>query len=409
MRAFPRGDRLIALVDQVLYAGTNFTLTILLAVLSDIEALGRYTLIASVSALLHSLFVGFVLEPLTIFGSGKSDARVRDVYSHLAAVTGALVFVVGVLLFWASSQSSNEYIRFIALGFILFASQSAVLCAKRIAVIERGVRASALVSTRYAFGAFVTAMTLAVFIEYNERALVFAFFVGGIVSAGGWLPSSISKRFSSRELLNLFSNVRRYTVWTVVSSVPAAVSMHGIFWIAELTADRAIVGQLKLCEQLIIPLGQIFMTMNLLDQIESATEFRADNKKLIRDRVRARTWAYLKLAAGYSAVVLTSVVAVRQFGADIVDGFVVALAVYCASTLFNAFSVPRNVAAKASRRPEHVAIAYFLMSVTICVIGFAWQPSTPAGLALVLLAGWIVHAISLQASFVALVTRPGRS
>ncbi|MDJ0699522.1 MAG: hypothetical protein QNJ07_06660 [Woeseiaceae bacterium] len=409
MRAFPRGDRLIALADQVLYAGTNFTLTILLAVLSDIEALGRYALVASVSALLHSLFVGFVLEPLTIFGSGKSDARVRSVYSHLAAVTGALVFVVGILLLWASSQSSTEYIRFIALGFILFASQSAVLCAKRIAVIERGVKASALVSIRYSLGAFSTAMILAVSVGYSEKALVFAFFVAGMVSAGGWLLSSIRKRFSSRELLSIFSDVRRYTVWTVISSVPAAVSTHGIFWIAELTADRAIVGQLKLCEQLIIPLGQIFMTMNLLDQIESATEFRANNSDLIRARVRARTWAYLKLAVGYSAAVLASVMAIRQFGADIVEGFVLALAVYCASSLFNAFSVPRNVAAKASRRPEHVAIAYFLMSVTICVIGFAWQPSTPTGLALVLLAGWIVHAISLQASFVALVARPGRS
>ncbi|MEL6870050.1 MAG: hypothetical protein AAFO81_09645 [Pseudomonadota bacterium] len=394
-KEFPRQKRLIALIDQVFYAGTNFGLTMLLVVLANIETLGRFALVASVSALLHSVFVGVVLEPLTVFGSHENEHRVRAVYSHFGSLVSFVCLFFAGLLYLIGQDG---YIGVFALGLAMFGAQSAVLCGKRIALIENGVLGSLVISVRYALGAVAVSAAAFFCCGYDERSLVAAVILASILACGYWWARALWERASIQDFLNVASKVRSYTTWTLASSVPSSVSAHGVYWIAEVASTQAVVGLLKLCEQLVMPLGQLLMTMSILDQIESAAEFRAEKRTAVQDRITVRTWAYMKLTALYFACLAAGLLAYSVIIGRVSAGFMVALCVYGLIALLNAFSIPRNVAAKACRRPDFVATAYLLTSVTICVVGFSWKPDGLVHLTLILLLGWVVHAASLQRS-----------
>ena len=408
-KIFPRRDRAVALLDQSLYAGTNFALTMLLVWLTELEVLGYFALIASISALLHSLYVGFILEPMTVYGSESSARSIRIVYSHVSALSCVSCLLLAALLYVASADVASDYIRIAALGCALFAGQGVVLCAKRIRVIERGVKASLLISLRYAVAALTVAATLAYFGIYNESSLVVTILVASLVAAGDWLAVSLTRRCSISEFVEVVALVKKYTSWTLVASIPATLSTHGIFWIAEIASDRTVIGQLKLCEQLLIPLGQVLKSMSLLDQIESAADYSASNQRSVLERLRTRTWSYIRLTSMYALAVIFFVIGFGAVVDSITDGFLSTFALYCVTALIAAYSVPRNVVAKACRKPEIVASAYILMAATIWLIGLIWRPDGVLQLVSVLIVGWIAHAITLQLRTVQMLSVPSSS
>ena len=393
---FGRRARLVTLGDQALYSGTNFLLAISLAALAGMEALGHFALIISVSAFLHSVYVGVILEPLTVFASETKQKRLRTIYAHVAAVItlGALAF--GGMLLWLGEAAGLAYVTDIALGFVVFGGQSTVLCGKRSLLMRGNVVGSALVSALYFAGAAAVAIYFYATDSFDEYGVVGAIVAASVLASGKWWLRSILRRCGLDEFRRAVGVVREYTLWTVLTSLPASVSLYGIYWIAEFAASRDVVGLLKLCEQLLTPFFQIAMTMSMLDQIESAREYESADHSQVALRLARRTKSYQLLAAGYVIVLVIAVFVYHWIGGQITAGFLPALLLYCVIPFLYAYSIPRNVAAKARRRPEFNALAYSGMALTVILVGVLWLPGQLAGLVAVLALGWCVNATILS-------------
>ena len=138
------------------------------------------------------------------------------------------------------------------------------------------------------------------------------------------------------------------------------------------------------------------MTMSMLDQIESAREFENADFDRISGRLSKRTSAYSLLAGLYVAFLVIAVFVYGWIGGGAVDEFLPSLLLYCVIPFLYAYSIPRNVAAKACRKPEFNALAYFGMAVTIILAGAIWTPVQLIELVGLLVLGWIVNAIVLR-------------
>lgn len=115
-------------LDQALFAGANFVVSILLARWLEPSGYGAYTFAYTVFILLGAVHGGFVIEPMLVFGAGRFESRLGQylrvlLSGHLRlSVVFGVVLGTGALIAWAA----GELILAHALAAFAFA-QAAVL------------------------------------------------------------------------------------------------------------------------------------------------------------------------------------------------------------------------------------------------------------------------------------------
>ena len=104
MRLFFKNRKVTLLLDQLVFSGTSFILTILLARMLDMESFGRYSGFVLAIYLLVSGIGSFVTQPFQVM-----QAKVKNINQYIAFAFWLQIAFVGIVLF-------------IGLGFHLFFS-----------------------------------------------------------------------------------------------------------------------------------------------------------------------------------------------------------------------------------------------------------------------------------------------
>ena len=99
------------ILDQALFAGANFVVSVLLARWLSPEGYGAYTVAYTVFILLGTVHGGLVVEPMLVFGSGRFEKRLGRYlrvllsgHAQLALVFGAILGA-GSAIAWALGQA----------------------------------------------------------------------------------------------------------------------------------------------------------------------------------------------------------------------------------------------------------------------------------------------------------------
>lgn len=91
------GTGLWAVVDQALFAGSNFVLNLILARWMGATEYGVFSLIYSVFILVSMAVTTLILDPMLMYGA-KRNAGLRSYFKRLAVLLGALLVAICVLL-----------------------------------------------------------------------------------------------------------------------------------------------------------------------------------------------------------------------------------------------------------------------------------------------------------------------
>jgi O-antigen/teichoic acid export membrane protein len=113
----PSADTLISwgikggwsILDQAVYSGANFVVSILLARWFSAEIYGGYSVAFSIFLLLSNMQVALIAEPMSIFGAGKYRTRQNGYLNHLLRLQwiGAFISCVAILPICLLPQNSG--------------------------------------------------------------------------------------------------------------------------------------------------------------------------------------------------------------------------------------------------------------------------------------------------------------
>lgn len=388
---------IVATVDQAVYAGTNMCLALLLAYSEGLETLGRYALVYSVAAVGHALLAGSVLDPMTTFGAKPSAGRARLAYGQLVGVGSLAVLAIAICAALLGKFAQSDVLSAIAAGLALFAAQAQLLGYKRYLYVRGRVDAALVASVRYAMIALIGAVSLSAAGRYSEYSLVVCACVGAVLSSTPFILRVMRAKQSHRFLLTRVGGLSRYTRWALMTSLPSATATQAIYWIAGMGGSIGAVGQLKLYEQMMLPIAQALSAVVLLDQVKSAARFSDGRCATAFAYCEKRAWVYAFVASGYVALAVMLVKLASASGVTTHGIYAVSLATYGCGTVAYCTASAKNIALRMSRRPEFVGLSFALVTIYLC-IGPLWSEGTLDAFVVLVASGWWLHLIILSAA-----------
>ena len=111
------------LMDQALFAGSNFILNLLLARWLSAEAYGAFAVGYTIFILLGTLHTGLITEPMLVFGSGRYQKQFAAylrilIRGHIALtlLCSILLLPIGLYLYWGSYPQIGAVLAALALA-----------------------------------------------------------------------------------------------------------------------------------------------------------------------------------------------------------------------------------------------------------------------------------------------------
>lgn len=387
--------RLVALLDQAIYTGSNFVVTMSLAAAVGVGALGRYALISSVSSLTLGLLASVTLDPMTVFGSHSGGRRVRAACTKESASIGLCLVLAACCAFGAARYAGWEKSVDLSLGLLLCGSQYCVLSRKRTLYIETRVGRSTVVSAVYAAGMSLIVVPALATKRLSVEIAVLAVLVGATLASGNWVRRCVGLRVRALQTLRRTDGFYKYILSSSGTSVSGVLAYQGIYWVGALTGGLILVGRVKLIEQLALPFSQILIMLSLPDQVLSSRDFAQSRFEAIEQRIARRTRTYMAGAFAYSLLLLAVVVA-WEWSHHSKELLSPAIAAYGLVLILQSASYPRLTAMRAQRRPYVIGGAYVAMGICLVLGGVLLHPATSVLLVLLLAAAWATNLLVLQ-------------
>ncbi len=196
-----------------------------------------------------------------------------------------------------------------ALAVLLCAAQYAVLARKRLLYVSGSLSAAWPSPSRY----FATVMVWTGIAVAFRRATVLtgvgAIATGALLVAGPWVWRSMRIDVRVREVYLREPGVLRYVGGALITSLSGSTALQSIYWVGALTAGVAVIGQIKLIEQIVLPYSQLLLMLSLPDQVQSARDYAQLNGRRVIDRMHRRTRHFVSGAGMYcmAAVAATAI------------------------------------------------------------------------------------------------------
>jgi O-antigen/teichoic acid export membrane protein len=260
-----------AVLDQGLFAGSNFLLTILLARWLAPAEFGAFTIAYSVFLLAGTVHTALVTEPLLVFGSGKYATLFRAylgavLRGHwlLSAATAVVIAVAAAasLLLGSASLASALAAMALASPIMLFS-----WFARRACVARLEPRLSAASGAVY----FVLMLIgLEVLRRSNYLSPATAFGVLGVCSlvAGGWTLSRLRSSSLGQNLPNAFREAGRdhwrYGRWSLATGTLAWVPGNILLLLVPTVGGLAASGVVKALTNLVLPIMHANIALGML-------------------------------------------------------------------------------------------------------------------------------------------------
>jgi len=260
-----------SIADQALFVGGTFLANVMLARTQTKEEYGMFVLSYSVFTFLTGLHNASILEPYTVYGSGRYCNRVSE-YLRLMARSNAIVGLVltGSLLLvclffsWFAPHLFSRSL--LGLGLTVGILLSGIFL-RRAFYLEGKAMLAAGVSLAY----FVT---VALVLWFAARAHFLDGFSVFLILALGWIVAGavFARRLPFGKTQNTFLDFEpkywnehwKYARWVLVTAFVFQFTTQGYYWlVAEFLSVRE-VAELRAMYLLIGPLDQLFIALSYL-------------------------------------------------------------------------------------------------------------------------------------------------
>jgi O-antigen/teichoic acid export membrane protein len=366
------------MADQAFSVGGMFLINLVLARSRSKEEYGMFALSYSVFTFVAGLHNAAILEPFTVFGSGRHRTRFSDYFRLMSRInvifclagTGTL-FVVCFFLgrIWPNLSSPALWGMGCTAGVLLSA-----IFLRRAFYIQRQGAWSAAASIVFFF-------TVACVLWLTARTQVLNSFSAFLVAAAGWIVAGIcfarklpfrdgtSDAFLEREP-GYWQEHWKYTRWVLVTAFLFQLTTQGYYWLVADIISLKEVAELKAMAILVAPVDQVFIALNYLALPVLAAHF-ADNR--VSSLVTAWKWyamAIILMTAGFTFLV-------HIFGATVThaiyggryDNVAPLLTLLSLVPLVMGLGHTMNAALKAAELPKLVFLAYACSGAATLLLG----------------------------------------
>jgi O-antigen/teichoic acid export membrane protein len=273
--ALPAASRFVpvaySFADQALAVGATFLANVMLARTQTKEEYGMFALSYSLFTFLTGLHNSAILEPCTVYGSGRYRNRFSD-YLRLMIRTNALVglllsilvLLVCLVLYWAAPQYVSRAL--IGLGLTVGVLLSGTFL-RRVFYLQRQPAFAAQAS-------LICFVTVGCGLGLLARAHLLNGFSVFLILALGWIAAGLGVGrkldlgHSGPSFLDLEPGYWRehwkYSKWVLFTAFVFQLTTQGYYWIVAGFVSVKDVAGLRAMQMLVAPIDQVFIALSFL-------------------------------------------------------------------------------------------------------------------------------------------------
>jgi O-antigen/teichoic acid export membrane protein len=275
LAAIPTASRLkpvaYSFADQALAVGGGFLVNVALARTQTKQEYGMFALSYSFYVFLTSIHNSTILEPYTVYGSGRYRERFTEYLRLMVrcnAVLGlalsGLLFLVYVLLWWLAPQWTSRALLGLALTVGVLLSG---LFLRRVFYIQRQAALAAKTS-------LVFFLTVACGLWLATKAHVLDSFSAFLVLALGWIVAgaAFGKKLAFGNPKQHFHELEpnywrehwKYTRWVLATAFVYQFATQAYYWLLAGFLSVTEVGELRAMYMLVAPVEQVLVAISFI-------------------------------------------------------------------------------------------------------------------------------------------------
>lgn len=363
--------------DQALAVGANFLANVMLARVQTKAEYGMFTLSYSVFTFLAGLHNSAILEPYTVYGSGRYRNRFSE-YLRLMVRVNALV---GLLL--------SALVLLVCLTLYLVAPQfvSRALLGLGVTV---GILLSGLFMRRVFYiqsqPAFAAQASLFCFVTVScalwivSKAHVLNGFSVFVILALGWIVAGLgvgrkmelghpTQSFLDSEP-GYWSEHWKYSKWVLSTAFVFQLTTQGYYWIVAGFVSVKDVAGLRVMQMLVAPMDQVFIALSFLVLPALAARYASNNMRSFKSYLKRYELAVVSATALFALFVrLAGKPVMHSLYAGKFDDLAPLLYVMGFLPLTMGIGTVMGIALSAAEEPKLVFYAYLCSGTTTLVGG----------------------------------------
>jgi len=273
--ALPAASRLVpaaySIADQALAVGANFLANVMLARTQSKEEYGMFALSYSLFTFLAGLHNSAILEPCTVYGSGRYRSRFSEylrLMVRINAFVGLLLSMALLLvclgLYWAAPQYVSRAL--LGLGLTVGVLLSGTFL-RRVFYLQRQPAFAAQASL-ICFVTVASALWLVAKAHLLSGFAVFMILALGWIAAGLSLGRKLDLGRPGPSFLDLEPNYWRehwkYSKWVLSTAFVFQLTTQGYYWILAGFVSVKDVAGLRAMQMLVAPMDQVFIALSFL-------------------------------------------------------------------------------------------------------------------------------------------------
>jgi O-antigen/teichoic acid export membrane protein len=368
--ALPAASRLVpvaySFADQGLAVGATFLANVMLARTQTKEEYGMFALSYSLFTLLAGLHNSALLEPCTVYASGRYRNRFSEylrlmvrINAFVGLLLSMVVLLVCLLLYWAAPQYVSRALLGLGLTAGVLLSGSFL---RRVFYLQRQPAFAAQASL-LSFVTVACALWLGAKAHLLNGFSIFIILALGWIAAGLGLGRKLALGPSGPSFLDLEPGYWRehwkYSKWVLFTALVFQLTTQGYYWIVAGFVSVKDVAGLRAIQMLVAPMDQVFIAISFLVLPALAARYASN-----------RMGSFLAFSKRYAMAVVTATalfaLAVRIVGKPVMhwlyngkfDDLAPMLYVLAFLPLLMGIGNTMNDALKATEHPKMVFYAY---------------------------------------------------
>ena len=257
--------------DQALTVGGGFLANVAVARAQTKEEYGLFALSYSVYALLLALYHAAILEPFTIYGSGRYRERFSEYLRLMVRSNAVIGFLLTAFLLLICFLLSRVAPQLVSRAFWGLALTAAVLLSSHLLRRAFYLQREPLLAAKTSLVFFVT-VACGLWLGMKSGSLdsltVFLILAMGWILAGGVFGKKLAFGERERSFLQIEPSYWRehwnYSKWVLASAIIVQFTTQAYYWLLAgfLSAKEA--GELRAMHLLIAPMDQVFIALSFL-------------------------------------------------------------------------------------------------------------------------------------------------
>jgi O-antigen/teichoic acid export membrane protein len=273
--ALPAASRFVpvaySFADQALAVGATFLANVMLARTQTKQEYGMFALSYSVFTFLAALHNSAILEPCTVYGSGRYRNRFSEylrlmvrVNAFVGLLLTMLVLLVCLVLYWAAPQYLSRAL--LGLGVTVGVLLSGTFL-RRVFYLQRQP-AFAAEASLICFVTVVCALWLAARAQVLNGFSVFVILALGWIAAGLGLGRKLALGHPAQSFLDsepgYWGEHWKYSKWVLSTAFVFQLTAQGYYWIVAGFLSVKDVAGLRAMQMLVAPIDQVFIALGFL-------------------------------------------------------------------------------------------------------------------------------------------------